>query len=187
VVPQDFHDFFVVSATVSGALIGLLFVAVSVAPVRLVSQDAPAQAQTTATTAFTALISAMFISLYALIPESNLGDVTAITGGAGLLTTLTLAALLWRRRKDERLSLRTPYLLAAIAIVYVLALIFAFKLLRTPADRGTVRTMTYVILGLFGIGIARSWELLGARSMGVIESVLRALERRSSRAGPSDT
>jgi hypothetical protein len=67
------------------------------------------------------------------------------------------------------------------------ALIFAFKLLRTPADRGTVRTMTYVILGLFGIGIARSWELLGARSMGVVESVLRALERRSGRAGPSDT
>ena len=44
-VPQEFHEFFSACAAVSGALIGLLFVAVSVAPDRLVGRGAAAHVQ----------------------------------------------------------------------------------------------------------------------------------------------
>jgi hypothetical protein len=81
-VPQDFHEFFLGSATVSGALIGLLFVAVSVAPERLVSRTAPAEPQVIAASALTAFTNTLFVSLAALIPGVNVGAVAiAVASG----------------------------------------------------------------------------------------------------------
>src|SRR5258706_4933834 len=72
VVPPEFANFFIASAGAGAALVGLLFVAVSIAPEQLVTRRAPMERQAVAGSAFTALMNAFFISLVALIPISTL-------------------------------------------------------------------------------------------------------------------
>jgi hypothetical protein len=71
-VPAAFHDYFVASTGAGAALVGLLFVAVSIAPERTVMSGAPVERQAVATSAYTALLNAFFLSLVALLPQTNL-------------------------------------------------------------------------------------------------------------------
>jgi len=183
VVPQEFHEFFSASAAVSGALIGLLFVAVSVAPDGLVGRGATAQAQTIAAGAFTAFINALFVSLSALLPDTNLGIPATVTAVAALSTTVSLGALLWVRRRRELVSIRTVYLLVAAALLYAAELVYAVLLLVNPDDRSAVQLLTYFTLGLFAIGLARSWELLGARGRGLVDALWQWAEDRQRERG----
>ncbi|TMF37881.1 MAG: hypothetical protein E6I30_03370 [Chloroflexi bacterium] len=67
-VPAEFESFFVTSATVSSALIGLLFVSISINPQRIFGPNAESARQAQALSAFSALANIFFISLAALIP-----------------------------------------------------------------------------------------------------------------------
>ncbi len=58
VVPPEYANFFIASAGAGAALVGLLFVAVSLAPEQIVARRAPVERQAAAGSAFTALITA---------------------------------------------------------------------------------------------------------------------------------
>jgi hypothetical protein len=178
VVPPEYHEFFSASAAVSGALIGLLFVAVSVAPDRLVGRGAAVHVQSIAAGAFAAFINALFVSLGALLPDTNLGIPATVTAVAALSTTAGLGALLWDRRRREPVSIRTLYLLVAAGLLYAAELVYAVRLVVTPADRSAVQLLAYFTLGLFAIGLGRSWELLGARGRGVLDALWQWAEDR---------
>jgi hypothetical protein len=62
VVPPEFFNFFIAGTSAGAALIGLLFVAVSIAPEQMVALKAPVERQAVAGSAFTALMNAFFIS-----------------------------------------------------------------------------------------------------------------------------
>jgi hypothetical protein len=72
VVPVSYHDFFGGCATVAGALIELLFVAISVSPEKLAGDKASADHQVKAGAAFSALINTLVIALVALMPGTGL-------------------------------------------------------------------------------------------------------------------
>ena len=59
-VPASFANFFLATAGAGGALIGLLFVAISISPERIFSEGAPRERQAVASGAFTALVNAFF-------------------------------------------------------------------------------------------------------------------------------
>ena len=171
----SYTQFFSGTATVAGALVGLLFVALSVAPERLRGTHASIEHQAIASTAFTALVDALFVSLIGLEPGGGLDFGAVILGALGLTSSCGLAVRLWRSRAGEDLSRRWPYLLGFIVLVYATQVVTGF-ILRTPSSQASA-SVTFVYI-LFTIGIARSWELLGLHGGGPLDLLAQRLGSR---------
>jgi hypothetical protein len=169
---MSYAGFFAGAATVAGALTGLLFVALSVAPERLRGTTASVEHQAIAATAFTALVDALFVSLLGLDPRGNLHIAALILGLIGLASSAGLAVRLWRSRRGEALSRRWPYLLGAIIAMYAAQASTAF-ISRTAKD-AAAQSATFVLI-MFAAGITRSWELLGLRGGGPLDLLTQRL------------
>ena len=163
----SYYPFFGGAATVAGALIGLLFVALSLSPERL-RDAASIEHQAIAATAFTALVDALFISLIGLQPGGGLQQGAAIFGALGLSSTVGLTLRLWRNRHLAHLSNRWPFFLVVIMAVYAAQLVTGL-LPETPAGADD-RTATFVYV-MFGLGIARAWQLLGLKAGGILDEL----------------
>ena len=114
---DSYSAFFTGAATVAGALIGLLFVALSLSPERL-RDSGSVEHQAIAATAFTALVDALFVSLIGLQPGGGLQYGAVIFGALGLSSTAGLAIRLWRSRHLGHLSNRWPFFLVFILLTY---------------------------------------------------------------------
>ena len=167
-VPPEFANFFIASASAGGALVGLLFVAVSIAPEQIVAAQAPVERQAVAGSAFTALMNAFFISLFALIPHFNIGFVIMPFTFVCLLTSLIQAWRLLRRTNNWLSLLRRAFLVLISVALYGLELWNGFQLFTDPSQPGNVYGLLSCLLGAFAIGLIRAWELLGARRYGLL-------------------
>ena len=183
-VPPEFVNFFIASASAGAALVGLLFVAVSLAPEQMVTRQAPRERQAVTGSAFTALTNAFFISLLILIPHYNFGTAIAPFSGLCLLTTLLQAWHLLREPKGWRSWLRRAFLVLLSVGLYGLELVNGFQLLTAPSSSqaGIVFGLVWCLIGAFSIGLIRAWELLGAQRYGLLGwlSPLRDLNETES-------
>ncbi len=167
-VPPEFANFFIASASAGGALVGLLFVAVSIAPEQIVASQAPIERQAMAGNAFTALMNAFFISLSALIPHLNLGFFIMPFSFICLLTSLIQASYLLRRPKNWQSLIRRTFLVFLSILLYGLELWNGYQLFTDPSQPGNVYGLISCMLGAFGLGLIRAWELLGVRRYGLL-------------------
>ena len=165
-VPPEFLNFFMASTGAAAALVGLLFVAVSLAPEQIVTHRAPVERRAVAGSAFTALINAFFISLVALIPHLNLGTLIVPFICLCLVTTLIQAWQLLRLRKGWQSFLRRAFLVCLSLGLYGLELRNAVGLITDPTQVGYVYALLFVLLGIIALGLTRAWELLGAHRYG---------------------
>jgi hypothetical protein len=166
--PESYHEFFAAAAGVAGALVGLLFVAVSVTMERMEEQGETQIHRIRAATALTAFSNALVVSLFALIPGVNLGWPAFWLGVVGAL--FVIGALL----SMFRLGLRRPAELrgAVFLIGLIVVLVFQFSAgLRLINDHGAYETISILVVVCFVIGVSRSWELIGGPSIGIFHEV----------------
>jgi|GEM_PF-652709 len=161
--PAAYQPFFVASMGTAAALLGLLFVAVSVAPERTVGPSAPVERHTVAESVFTALIDAFFVSMAGTIPNFNLGDVALALSAFALLQTLYAAWRLWPRPFAVRSLIQRLALVVVALVIYSLQFNDASQLVRAPSPVTSVGSEISLLFALYAFALGRSWDLLGAR------------------------
>jgi len=184
VVPSAFTAFFAASAGVAGALIGLLFVAVSVAPAASGAEER-LELDVRAGVAFSALTDTLVVSLFALIPGVNLGVPTLVTAIACFASCVALGIVLWRTRIIKNRGRKLSALVIQ-SLVFVFQFTVALPLINNAHDEGAVRTIAVLTVVFFLVGIARAWQLIGARDRGLVGILREAIHEHTAPAGVED-
>ncbi len=170
-VPSDFEAFFAAAAGVAGALVGLLFVAISVSP-NWGNTEHQALLDVRAGVAFSALSDALVVSLFALVPGLALGGPALAVGLLGLSSCVGLALVL--RRTSPAPSGAQLLFIALQGAVFLFQAGVATHLLVDPGDADDVRTLAVLTVVFFIVGMARAWQLIGARDIGLLHLMVRA-------------
>jgi hypothetical protein len=185
-VPAAFHDYFVASTGAGAALVGLLFVAVSIAPERTVMSGAPVERQAVATSAYTALLNAFFLSLVALLPQINLGWAAFVLSMIGLANHFILGWNLLRHAQRRWLSmLRRATLIVAGCLLYSYELYNAILLLLSPTNATPISVLAPLLVGIYALGLARAWQLLGGRNYRLSDWLSPLHDTESRQPGPT--
>jgi hypothetical protein len=162
-----FHDFFVAAASVIGALIGLLFVAITV------SQDRAAKAaaidhrhRLRAAAAFTAFTNVLTACLFGLVPGIGFGETTTAIGSVGLAFVAGAAFTLRRYSVGWALAQDVAFL-AGLVTIFALEISVGVRLQYHPAATSALQQLATLLIVCSLLGIARAWDLVDAPRLGL--------------------
>lgn len=178
-VSEGLHDFFVAAASVGGALVGLLFVAISVSSSRLAEGGAVGRMhRIRAAAALAAFTNALVVSLFALIPGHKIGISSVVVALLGIgFVCASLLSLVRSGRVPWR-SLGDAVFLLGLIVLLVFELINGVEVVLRPDDGGAVNTIAVLVVVCFLIGVSRAWELIGGPSIGITREVSELVRHR---------
>jgi hypothetical protein len=180
------HEFFAACASAGGALIGLLFVAISVAPERILGPDASDVHGIRAAATLTAFTNALTVVLFGLIPGDNAGYPALAVAIVGLLFITAAMVRVFPGWRAKEIRLLDFTFLIGLLVVFVIQLIAGIGLARHSGDRGDLQTICTLVIVCFLIGIARAWELVGGPSVRLGREVASRVQERHSSSGATD-
>ena len=166
VIPDELHDFFLGAAGVAGALIGLLFVAISVSRERLAESSRTQIHRVRASASLTAFTNALTVSMFALIP-GDFATATMAVAAAGVVFVAASVLALVRVHGVRLRDTRDLLFLAGLMAAFGYQLLSAVAVARNSADVSDMRTIAALVVVCFLIGIARAWELIGGPTIGI--------------------
>jgi hypothetical protein len=184
-VPDSYHAFFSGCVSVAGALIGLLFVAISITPHKMAGDRASTEFQRRAGIAFTSLINALVISLVALLPGDNMGWTSGVVSVGALSSVIGLTILTLRNPEIGARRVWVFVRLVALGLLFAGQFVNSFGYSATGNDTSTVGTQAILTIACFLVSIDRAWELLGGTNAGML-SVFADLARQRRSGGRSD-
>jgi hypothetical protein len=154
VVPADLLNYFTVTAQVAGTLIGLLFVSISLRYEAILGSTAHFTNRALAAAAFTGLVNALTISVWALVPGAGLGYPLIASGLVCLGRTLQL-----HLGRLGRADASWGTFLLSVA-VYLGQLVEGSLLIARPGDREIVLIVAYTLFGAVATSLRRAWALV---------------------------
>ncbi|MBV9817808.1 MAG: hypothetical protein JOZ07_05595 [Solirubrobacterales bacterium] len=171
------QSFYSTAAEVAGALIGLLFVAVSVAQAQIHEEASSASHRISAAAALSLFTNSLFLSLLGLIERGHIAIPAAAGGIAGILFVLALLLSLVGGTGDRT---RDVLILGLLAATFTAELIVGLRSTAAPAAPATQQAIAILIVVCFLSGITRSWELIGGQPIGLAAAgaAIPALLRR---------
>jgi hypothetical protein len=174
-----YGSFFEQGAEIAGTLIGLLFVAISLSPDDRQAGQMPLPFRVQASTAFSALIDALVVSLTALLPGHSVGIAALAASIGGLSTTAGLTILAIQRRPGRR-HLRDLAVIPFLAAAYLIQLLDSTRLLTGTLGPGALQTQAILVIVFFLIAIARAWQLIGARGSKLLSVIAEIAHRHQA-------
>ena len=167
-----YRDLFAAIAGCAGALTGLLFVAVSVSPSRGKAASRHVIHEVRAAAALLAFTNTLAISLFGLVPGTNVGYPALALGVIGLLFTAAGARSIFSSRSMLRRHWRRQLgLIVLLLAIFGTELVNGAMVMANPADHNAVQSISYAIVASLIVGVARAWELVGDRDTGVVASI----------------
>lgn len=183
-ITGEYRDFFVAVAGSTGALIGLLFVAVTIAPERALRAETRLEFQTRASSALILFTNALTLSLVALVPGVTLGWwAIAFAVGIAVFAAATGRLLIDAGRRGSESKSALILVVALIAIAAVEAYGGIEQLGDTHGTNG-LNTLDYVLIAQLLVGIARAWQLVGLRDTGLFSSLRTLAHGEDETAAP---
>ena len=156
-VPGVYDAYFAAMATAAAALIGLLFVAVSVRDDTIFGPNAVPGGEALAITAFTGLVNSFVVSLLGLIPKVNIGEPAVIMAVIGIVAIVRL-----QRRLHTG---RNLLVLAITLLAYAAQLGFGVLLLVDPHGSEQLINLSIIVFVTLIVSLQRAWSLLKGKHL----------------------
>ena len=157
-VPAGYDAYLAAMATAAAALIGLLFVAVSVRDDTIFGSNAIPGGEALAITAFTGLVNSFVVSLLGLIPKVNIGEPAVVMAVIGIVATVRL-----QRRLH---TARNLIVLAVTLLAYAAQFGYGVLLLVKPHDSDQLINLSFIIFVTLIVSLQRAWSLLKGKHLG---------------------
>ncbi len=159
-------------ATSAAALIGLLFVAISVTDRHRPADQPVVIKQVRAAASILCFTNAITVSLFGLVPGNNIGYPATVTAVGGILFTLAGSRSIFASHLPRRYWWQQIAFIAGMLTVFAFELDSGLALLGQPHDASAAHELCDLLIILLIVGIARAWELVGDRDTGVLASLL---------------
>ena len=164
VVLGTYRELFAAIAATAGALTGLLFVAISVAPRRDPVSGPPVIQEIRAAAALLAFTSALAVSLLGLVPDTNVGYPAAVLGVIGVLFTAAgMRSILTSPSTLRRQRWQQVWLIALLLLIFGTGLVSGIAVLAGPRRGTPVQLIVYALVTSLLV-----WESRGRGNSSVI-------------------
>ncbi len=156
-VPSVYNAYLTATATAAAALIGLLFVAVSVRDDTIFGPNAMPGGEALAITAFTGLVNSFVVSIFGLIPKINIGEPAAIMAVIGIVAIVRLQHRLHAGRNLP--------VLAITFLAYVAQLGLGVLLLVDSHRSDQLINLSIILFVTLIVSLQRAWSLLKGKHL----------------------
>jgi hypothetical protein len=172
VVFGAYRELFAAIAASAAALTGLLFVAISVAPRRGPASGPRVIQQIRAAAALLAFTNALTVSLYGLVPGTNVGYPATVLGVIGILFTAAGMRSVFASPQTLRQQRRGQLgLVGLLLLIFGVELACGIAVIAGPHRSEPVQLIGYALVSSLLVGIARAWELVGGVDTGIMTSI----------------